>query len=156
MPRSSVAIDLPVSCDTAFAVIHDYAVRLDWDTMLRSARLLDGATHAGLGVRSVCAGTWRVAFLALESEYIQFVPGHVAAVNLSKRPWFFGRFAATMRHRPIGPDRSRLEYTYSFRARPRWLAPVLEPVMHLLLQREVRRRLSALRTYLNCRAGPQM
>lgn len=52
--------------------------------MLRSARLLDGATHAGLGVRSLCAGTWRSAFLALETEYIQFVLGRVAAVKLTR------------------------------------------------------------------------
>src|SRR5947209_17829429 len=68
MPRASIAIDLPVSCDTAFAVIHDYTRRLDWDTMLRSARLLGGATQVGLGVRTVCGGTWRGAFLALETE----------------------------------------------------------------------------------------
>jgi hypothetical protein len=151
MPRASITIDLPASCDTVFAVIHDYSCRLDWDTMLRSARLLGGATQAGLGVRTVCAGTWRSAFLALETEYIQFAPGRAAAVKLTKRPWFFDRVAATMRHHAGGAACSRLVYTYSFRARPRWLAPVLEPLMHVLLQREVRQRLRGLRSYLERR-----
>jgi hypothetical protein len=151
MPRASLTVELPVSCDTAFAVVHDYTCRLDWDTMLRSARLLDGATQAALGVRSVCAGTWRGAFLALETEYIQFVPGRVAAVKLTRRPPFFDRFAATIRHQALGANRSRLVYTYSFRARPRWLAPMLEPVMQPLLQREVRHRLRGLRLYLERR-----
>ena len=154
MPRASITVDLPVSCDTAFAVIHDYDRRLDWDTMLRSARLLGGAARAGPGVRTVCAGTWRSAFLALETEYIQFVPGRVAAVKLTRRPWLFDRFAATMRHHAIGPDRSRLVYIYAFRARPRWLAPVLEPLMHLLMRREVRQRLRALRSYFEQDARP--
>jgi hypothetical protein len=148
MPRARICVDLPVSCDTAFAVIHDYSRRVDWDTMLRSARLLDGATQAGLGARTVCAGTWRTAFLALETEYIRFAPGRAAAVTLTKRPWFFERFAATMQHQAIGPARSRLVYTYSFRARPRRLAPLFEPLMNRLLRRETRQRLRALRSYL--------
>ncbi len=148
MPKASVTVDLPVSSEAAFAVIHDYDRRLEWDTMLRSARLLGGATRAGSGVRTRCAGTWRSAFLALETEYIQFVPGRVAAVKLTRRPWCFDRFAATMRHHAAGPDCSRLVYTFSFRARPRWLAPLLEPLMHRLMQREVRSRLRALRRYL--------
>ena len=148
MPRARLTVDLPVSCDAAFAVIHDYSCRLEWDTLLRSARLLGGATQAELGVRSVCAGTWRTAFLALETEYIHFAPGRAAAVKLTTRPWCFDRFAASMQHHALGAARSRLVYTYAFRARPRWLAPVVEPLMSRLLQRETRKRSWALRAYL--------
>lgn len=58
-----------------------------------------------------------------------------------------------MRHQPLGAGHSRLTYIYSFRARPRWLAPVLEPVMNALLRREVRQRLRALRSYLKHSEG---
>jgi hypothetical protein len=116
--------------------------------MLREARLLGGATAAGTGVRSVCAGTWRSAFLALETEYIRFEPGRVAAVKLTNRPPFFERFAATIRHDTLSEVRSRTTYIYSFRAHPRFLAPLLEPIMNALLRREVQKRLRSLRRFL--------
>lgn len=148
MPRESLSIEIDAPCEAVFDVIHDYGRRLEWDTMLREARLLGGATTAGIGVRSVCAGTWRSAFLALETEYIRFEPGRVAAVKLTNHPPFFERFAATLRHDALGEGRSRTIYIYSFRARPRFLAPLLEPVMNVMLRREVQKRLRSLRRYL--------
>jgi hypothetical protein len=44
-----------------------------------------------LGVRSRCVGTWKGAFLAVETEYIQFERGRVAAVTRSLRAsWRMG------------------------------------------------------------------
>ncbi len=148
MPRASLSIEIDAPCAAVFEVVHDYGCRLQWDTMLRAARLLGGATAAGPGVRSVCAGTWRSAFLALETEYIRFEPGRVAAVKLTNRPFFFEQFAATIRHDALSQVRSRTTYIYFFRARPRFLAPLLEPIMNALLRREVRQRLHALRRFL--------
>lgn len=116
--------------------------------MLREARLLDGATAAGKGVRSVCAGTWRSAFLALETEYIRFEPGRAAAVKLTNKPPFFDQFAATIRHEAISEVRSCITYIYFFRARPRFLSPLLEPIMNTLLRREIQKRLCSLRHFL--------
>ena len=152
MPREIISIELAAPCAVVFNVLHDYGCRLEWDTMLREARLLGGATAAGLGVRSLCVGTWKGAFLALETEYIQFAPGRAAAVTLTNRPPFFARFAATIRHSPVGKTHSRLTYIYSFRARPRCLAPLLEPLMNALLRREVWQRLRALGRFLESRA----
>lgn len=148
MPRESLSIEIDAPCAAVFDVIHDYDCRLEWDTMLREARLLGGATAAGIGVRSVCAGTWRSAFLALETEYIRFEPGRVAAVKLTNRPPFFERFAATLRHDAVSEGRSRTTYIYAFRARPRFLAPLLEPMMNVMLRWEVQKRLHSLRNFL--------
>jgi hypothetical protein len=148
IPRESLSIEINAPCATVFAVIHDYDRRLEWDMMLRQATLLGGATTAGLGVRSLCVGTWRGAFLGLETEYIRFVPGEVAAVKLTNQPPFFDNFAATIRHTAIADGRSRTTYIYNFRARPRFLAPLLEPIMNVLLKREVRNRLGALRAFV--------
>ena len=148
MPRETVSIEIAAPCQAVFDVLHDYGCRLEWDTMLREARLLGGATVAGIGVRSVCAGTWRSAFLALETEYIRFEPGRVAAVKLTNRPPFFERFAATIRHDAVSEIRSRTTYIYSFHARPRFLAPLLEPIMNAILRREVQKRLRSLRSFL--------
>lgn len=148
MPRETFSIEINAPCEIVFDVIHDYDCRLKWDSMLREARLLDGATTAGPGVRSLCTGTWRGAFLALETKYIQFKPGQVAAVNLTNRPPFFERFAATIRHEAINEIRSRTTYIYFFQARPHFLAPFLEPIMSVMLKQEVQNRLRSLRNFV--------
>jgi hypothetical protein len=151
MPRAKLSVEIDAPCRVVFDVVHDYDCRLEWDSMLREARLLDGMTAAGLGVRSRCVGTWRSAFLPLETEYIRFEPGRVAAVNLTNRPPFFDQFAATIKHEALSDGRSRTTYIYFFRARPRFLAPLLEPIMNVMLKWEVRKRLHALRGYVESR-----
>ncbi|MFZ1398714.1 MAG: hypothetical protein WAS33_17540, partial [Candidatus Promineifilaceae bacterium] len=75
MPRESVSVEVAADCTAVFNLMHDYDRRLAWDTLLSKAVLLDGAAEAGLGVRSLCVGTWRGLFLPLETEYIRFEPG---------------------------------------------------------------------------------
>ena len=153
MPSGSHSIEIGASCEVVFDAVHDYEHRLEWDSMLSRARLLGGATAAAVGVRSLCVGTWKSAFLAVETEYVTCDRGRVAAVKLTNRPVFFDSFAATIKHEPLGEARSRTTYIYSFRARPRFLAPLLEPVMQRMIAREVRDRLRSLRTFLEHRAG---
>jgi hypothetical protein len=153
MPRNYHSIDIDASCQAVFDAVHDYDRRLEWDSMLSQARLLAGATAANVGVRSLCVGTWKGGFLALETEYVRFDRGRVAAVKLTNRPMFFDGFGATIKHDAIGEARSRTTYIYSFRARPRWLAPLLEPIMRIMLAREVRRRLRHLRAFVERNAG---
>ena len=148
MPRETVSVEIAASCTAVFNLIHDYGRRLEWDSLLSKACLLDGATEAGVGVRSLCVGTWRGAYLPLETEYVRFEPGVVTAVKLTNHPPFFDHFAATMRHTALGDNRSRLTYIYYFRTRPQLLAPLLEPIINRLLKRETQNRLHALRSYL--------
>ena len=110
--------------------------------------LLSGARAAGVGVRSLCVGTWRSAFLAMETEYVSFEPARAAAVKLTNTPPLFSHFAATIKHRALGEARLLTTYIYSFRARPRFLAPLLEPMLRRLLDAEVRGRLRALQHFL--------
>jgi hypothetical protein len=148
MPRGSCSIEIGASCQAVFDAVHDYERRLEWDSMLSEARLLGGATVAEVGVRSRCVGTWKSAFLALETEYIRFERGRVAAVKLTNRPVPFDQFAATIKHDVVGEARSRTTYIYSFRARPRFLSPLIEPIMSGMIAREVHARLRSLRTFL--------
>ena len=153
MPRGLHTIEIDASCQAVFDAVHDYERRLEWDSMLSQARLLAGATAAEVGVRSLCVGTWKSAFLAVETEYVTCKRGRVAAVTLTNRPAFFGSFAATIKHEALGEARSRTTYIYSFRARPRFLAPLLEPVMQYMIAREVRDRLRSLRIFLEQNVG---
>ncbi len=153
MRRESYSVEIAASCEDVFDLVHDYARRLEWDSMLREARLLGGAKAAAVGVRSRCVGTWKGAFQALETEYVRFERGRVAAVKLTNRPALFRHFAATIRHEPLGPNRSRLTYIYSFRARPAMLAPLLEPLIRMRLAREIRNRLRCLRDFIEQKHG---
>src|SRR5262245_33788851 len=143
MPRGSVSIEVDAPAEVVFDLIHDYGRRLEWDRMLSEARLLGGAAAAGVGVRSLCVGTWRSAYLPMETEYVTFERGRVAAVKLTNRPALFDRFAATIRHEAVDGGLSRVTYMYSFHARPRALALLLEPIMNRMLTREIRWRLAA-------------
>lgn len=147
MPKEEYTIEINAPASTVFDLIHDYNKRLDWDTMLSQAKLLNGATAADVGVRSLCVGTWRSAFLGMETEYVQFKRGEVAAIKLTKRLPFFDRFAATIRHEPLGQNRSRATYIYHFTARPRFATALLEPIMNRMLKYEVQHRLQALQHY---------
>ena len=148
MPKGTITIEIEASCQTVFDLVHDYNQRLRWDTLLSQAIILGEAKAAGRGVCTRCVGTWRSAKIAIETEYVAFEPGRVAAVKLVNRPPLFAHFAATIRHNPITATRSCLTYIYSFRARPRWLAFALEPIMHIALQRETKARLRSLKAFL--------
>ena len=116
--------------------------------MLSEAMLLDGASSAAKGVRSRCVGNWKCAYIPIETEYITFEPDKHAAVQLTKKTWFFEDFAASIRHRSVDSQRSEVIYTYSFRVRPRWLSKLMHPIVNRLLHREVKNRLQGLQSYL--------
>ena len=148
MRRQTVSIEVNAPCEVVFDLIHDYDRRLQWDTMLSEARLLGGATAAGKNVRTRCVGTWRSAFIPMETEYISFKRGKVAAVRLTNRPLLFDQFAASIRHQRLNIDRSRVIYRYWFRARPRVLRPAIEPLVDRVMSRQVAERLDSLRRHL--------
>lgn len=134
---------MPASCDVVFDLVHDYTRRLQWDTLLREA-YVEGDGPAGHGKIAVCSGRWAIGGLTLRTVYVSFERGVVAAVKMVNTPPFFARWAASIRHEPLGDDRSRITYTYNFEARPRLLAFVLEPIMAMVFRWETRRRLRAL------------
>lgn len=108
--------------DALFALTQDYGRRLEWDPFLRSARLVGGAAEAGLGVRAYCVAHNR---LGMETEYVSFTPPRVAAVKMTRGPWFIGGFAGSWRFMPEADGRTRVVFRYSVQARPRWLQPLL-------------------------------
>lgn len=131
--------------DALFALTQDYGRRLEWDPFLRSAELVGGATEAGHGVRA-----WCVAHngLGMETEYVSFTPPRVAAVKMTRGPWFIGGFAGSWRFFPEADGRTRVVFRYSVNARPAWLQPLLNPILVRVFTREVRKRLQGLRDFV--------
>jgi len=149
MAHGEVSATVPAGAAAVFELVHDYDRRLAWDTLLSEAYLVDGYTRAEKGAVSICVGRRALGRLPLKTVYVSFDPPRVAAVKMVNAPPFFSTWAATIRHEDLGPDCSRITYTYHFTARPRWLRWLLEPIMSLAFAHETKRRLRALGRYLS-------
>jgi hypothetical protein len=131
-----------------FQLTHDYSRRLEWDTLLKEARLLDGAQAAGPGVKSVCVGRSALLGLSVETVYITFDPPWLAAIEMTRGPALFGNFAASIGHEVIRPGVTRVIYRGHVETRPRWLRWLLEPLVNHGFSRETKRRLNSLKRTL--------
>lgn len=154
MRTVEASIDIQASPEAVFDLIHDYGRRLEWDTFLREARLLEGARRPGVGVKTRCTARNGFAGLAMESVYVTFDRPRVAAVKMTKGPAILQDFAASLRQAEVGPGVTRVTYRFNFSTRPPWLRAVLDRVAAALFLREIRRRLEALKRRLE--AGGRM
>ncbi len=130
------------SPEVVFQLTQDYSRRLAWDPFLRQARLLGGATVPAVGVRAWCVAQ---AGIGMETEYVSYRPPRVVAVKMTRGPWMLETFGGTWEFAPLDGGRTEATFRYLLRARPRWLAWVLEPLAGWWFSRETRRRVSALR-----------
>ena len=149
MAHGRVSTILPAPSAAVFDLLHDYDRRLEWDTLLQAAYLDDGYTAAARGATSVCVGRKTLGGIALKTVYVTFDRPVVAAVKLVNTPPFFATWAASIRHEDLAGGTSRITYTFTFTARPRWLRFALEPVMQRVFAWETRKRLRALGAYLH-------
>jgi len=147
MRGASVQRQMPVGSAEVFALLHDYDRRLEWDTLLKEARLTRGCSRAERGATSLCVGKPLFGLVGMETRYVSFEPGVVAAVKLVNRPPFFHDFAASIRHQDH-PGGSTATYQFRFAAKPRPLRWLLEPIMLAMLKRETATRLEALSRFL--------
>lgn len=139
---------MPAPSTVVFDLLHDYGLRLEWDTLLQAAYLEGGQTVAGKGVTSVCVGRRSLGGIALRTTYVTFERPTLAAVKMVNAPAFFETWAASIHHEDLSARESRITYRFHFRARPRLLSFILEPVMKAIFVWETRKRLRALRSYL--------
>ena len=148
MRTGSAAIDIQAAPDAVFDLVHDYDRRLDWDPFLRKAHLLNDARVADIGVESRCVARRAVGGLAMDTVYVSFTRPSVAAVKMTRGPFFLRSFAASLRQESLGRETTRVTYRYNFRSRPRWLAFLVEPIVGWVFHRETSRRLIALKQFL--------
>jgi ribosome-associated toxin RatA of RatAB toxin-antitoxin module len=141
------SIEVAAEPDALFDLTQDYPHRLDWDPFLKEARLLGGADRPGIGVRAWCVAR---NGLGMETDYVSFNPPGACAVAMTKGPWFFRSFAGSWRFEEMGPGRTRVTFTYGLAGRPFLISWMLR----LVFARETRRRLEALRRYVEARVDP--
>jgi hypothetical protein len=94
-----------------------------------------------------CIGKLFFGIIGIETEYITFTRGSIAAVKMINRPLFFERFSASVRHEDVVGG-STLVYKLQFLARPRVLRGILNPVMRIILRRGTQKRLQSLSSFL--------
>lgn len=135
--------EVPADAAVTFALIHDYPRRLEWDALLREA-YVEGGGPPGVGTVAVCTARRCLTGITFRTRYVTFDPFRLAAVTLVAPTAVFATWAASIRHRDLGPGRSDVAYTLSFRCRPAWAAPLVERVALLTFRVETARRLSAL------------
>src|SRR5262245_6846203 len=145
MPHGAVSQVIPAPCAAVFDLVHDYQRRLEWDTLLSSASLVDGNTRAELGATTLCVGRGWLRMIAMKAQYVAYDRPRLAAVKMVNSPPFFASCGASIRHEALDSDQSRITYTWTFTARPRWLAFLLEPIMNRIFAWEAAKRLAALR-----------
>ena len=103
------SINIQAKPEVVFDLIHDYSRRLEWDTFLQEACLLDGAERAGLGVKARCTARNGFAGFAMETVYVSFDRPRVAAVKMTNGPAILETFAASLRQASadVSPLRAR-------------------------------------------------
>jgi hypothetical protein len=148
MAHGEVSELMPAPSTVVFDLLHNYRRRLEWDTLLQDAYLEGDHMVAGKGVTSVCVGRRSLGGIALKTIYVTFQRPTLAAVKMVNAPAFFGTWAASIHHEDLSACESRITYRFHFRAKPRLLGFILEPIMKAIFVWETRKRLRALRSYL--------
>jgi hypothetical protein len=147
MANGQISEIIPAASHVTFDLIHDYARRLEWDTLLQAA-YLDGGDVADKGVTAVCVGRRSLGGIALRTVYVSFDRPRVAAVKMVNTPAFFQSWAASIRHENISDQESRITYRFHFVTKPRILRFILDPIMGMVFLWETRKRLRALKSFL--------
>ena len=149
MPSATISEVMPCSSEKVFELLHDYSRRLEWDTLLREARLTRGHLVSAKGATSLCVGKPFFGLIGIETQYVTFTPGSIAAVEMINKPPFFDHFAASIRHQDRAEGGSVATYKFQFLARPVWIRWLLHPIMLFTLRHETTKRLKALAEFLS-------
>ena len=151
MKSIECAIEIAAPVEVVFDCIHDYERRLDWDPFLCEARLLGGATAAGVGVATACRARRAAGGGTMETVYVTYRRPDVAAVRMTRGPFYLGEFAASIRQVETAEHTTRVMYKFHLASRPAWMRPVLDPILSFVFRRETERRLVSLREHIERR-----
>ncbi|HEY0065722.1 MAG TPA: SRPBCC family protein [Flavisolibacter sp.] len=139
--KFSEKINIDCSPAIAFDYTQDYENRLKWDTFLKRAELMDGATKAGKGVQAYCVAK---NGLGMVTEYVSYNRPKATAIKMTKGPFMFKTFLGSWTFKEIDSLKTEVIFLYPFKLRfPFNLATGL---IKRVLQLNVRRRLIDLKT----------
>ena len=112
--KFTVRIEIRCSPEFAFDYTQDYKQRLTWDTFLKKADLIEGATTAGKGVKAYCVAK---NGLGMVTEYVSFNRPRATAIKMTKGPYMFKSFLGSWTFKEIQPNLTEIIFLYSFQLR---------------------------------------
>lgn len=138
--KFSEKIVINSSAQVIFDYTQDYKNRLTWDTFLKKADLINGATEAGKGVKA-----WCVAHngLGMETEYVTFTPPKVTAIKMTRGPYLFKSFLGSWTFKETSSNQTEVMFLYSFELR--FPFTLVKNYVKRNLQKNVRQRLADLK-----------
>ena len=107
-------IEIKSNAELAFDYTQDYNQRLNWDTFLKKADLIEGATTAGKGVKAYCVAK---NGLRMVTEYVSFNRPKATAIKMTKGPFIFKSFLGSWTFKEIQPNLTEITFLYSFQLR---------------------------------------
>jgi ribosome-associated toxin RatA of RatAB toxin-antitoxin module len=100
--------------EKVFDFTQNYNNRLKWDTFLKKADLIDGATIADKGVRAYCVAKNGIGMV---TEYVTYNRPKVTAIKMTKGPFMFKSFLGSWTFKNIPNDKTEVVFLYSFSLR---------------------------------------
>ncbi|MBV4357462.1 type II toxin-antitoxin system RatA family toxin [Pinibacter aurantiacus] len=100
--------------DAVFDYTQDYNSRLNWDTFLKKAELIEGAKQAGKGVKAHCVAK---NGLGMVTEYVTYNRPRVTAIKMTKGPYLFKSFFGSWTFKQVANDTTEVIFLYSFTLR---------------------------------------
>jgi ribosome-associated toxin RatA of RatAB toxin-antitoxin module len=129
-------VEINCTPEVAFDFTQDYDQRLSWDTFLKKADLIEGATKADKGVKAYCVAK---NGLGMETEYITFNRQNATAIKMTKGPFMFESFLGSWTFKEIQSNLTEVTFLYSFRLR--FPFSIVKKIVKRNLESNVRQRL---------------
>jgi ribosome-associated toxin RatA of RatAB toxin-antitoxin module len=129
-------VEINCTPEVAFDFTQDYDQRLSWDTFLKKADLIEGATKADKGVKAYCVAK---NGLGMETEYITFNRPKATAIKMTKGPFMFESFLGSWTFKEIQSNLTEVTFLYSFRLR--FPFSIVKKIVKRNLESNVRQRL---------------
>jgi hypothetical protein len=139
---------MPAPAAVVFDAFHYHQWRHRWDSLVSATEVVGGAPCPYVGAVTRNAGGGWLRGLSMQTRFVSFDRPQLAAATMVGTSFPFSRWAASMRHKDVGPNHSVLIYTYTFDVAPRWLAWLLQPVVHMAFAHQTRKRFRRLQDFL--------
>lgn len=133
-------VEINCTPEVAFDLTQDYNERLSWDTFLKQADLIEGATKADKGVKAFCVAK---NGLGMVTEYITFNRPKGTAIKMTKGPYMFKAFLGSWTFKKIQTDITEVSFLYSFQLR--FPFNLFQKIVRRKLESNVQQRLKDLK-----------
>ncbi len=138
--KFSETILINETSEHVFDFTQNYNNRLKWDTFLKKAKLIEGATAAQKGVRSYCVAKNGIGMI---TEYVTYIRPKVTAIKMTKGPFMFKTFLGSWTFKEVSNNKTDVIFLYSFSLR--FPFSLLTKIIKNNLRTNVKQRLNDLK-----------